>query len=333
MKVCLGGTFNVIHAGHSSLIRRAFELGDLVYIGLTSDRMALEMREEAKSYQERRRSLARYAGRFRKKFVIVKLEDPYGPSTEVEDMDAIVVSEGTAFRAEEINEMRERKGMKRLQIEIVPMVRSVNGVPISSSRVLAGDCDLNGRMQRRLRVGIGTTNAAKVSGIRKAFSLFTEYFGTPIFVPMESESGVPLQPFNYDTVRGASRRARYALEGNDMGVGVEAGLFEQKRLGMTFDVQYCVIIDRAGRRTVGHGMGFTHPDQVLLDVKTGMTVGASIGQLSGLKNVGRRGGAVGFLTHGRIRRSELTSQAVISALIPRINEELYIRQLSPPSRS
>jgi len=45
-RVAVGGTFDPIHDGHISLLRRAYELGkdgDVV-IGLTSDEMARESR-------------------------------------------------------------------------------------------------------------------------------------------------------------------------------------------------------------------------------------------------------------------------------------------------
>jgi len=35
-------------------------------------------------------------------------------------------------------------------------------------------------------------------------------------------------------------------------------------------------------------------------------------------------GAIGYLTKGKILREDLTVQAVISALIPRLNRRLYI---------
>ncbi len=42
----VAGTFNVIHEGHMALLRRAFQLGDRVLIGITSDEMAAQGREE-----------------------------------------------------------------------------------------------------------------------------------------------------------------------------------------------------------------------------------------------------------------------------------------------
>ena len=44
--VAVAGTFDVLHDGHKALLKRAFEVGNRVYVGITSDRMASEGREE-----------------------------------------------------------------------------------------------------------------------------------------------------------------------------------------------------------------------------------------------------------------------------------------------
>ncbi|RLF40505.1 MAG: phosphopantetheine adenylyltransferase, partial [Thermoplasmata archaeon] len=37
MKVCVGGTFDILHEGHIALFERAFETGGEVVVGLSSD--------------------------------------------------------------------------------------------------------------------------------------------------------------------------------------------------------------------------------------------------------------------------------------------------------
>ncbi len=46
-------------------------------------------------------------------------------------------------------------------------------------------------------------------------------------------------------------------------------------------------------------------------------------EITGIKNLGEKTGAIHFLTKGTISRDELTRIAVTMALIPWINEELY----------
>ena len=47
-KVCLGGTFDRIHIGHEKLLKIAFEVGEDVIIGLTSDTKAKSGRGDEK---------------------------------------------------------------------------------------------------------------------------------------------------------------------------------------------------------------------------------------------------------------------------------------------
>src|SRR6266540_4170968 len=44
--VALGGTFYVLHAGHRHLLYEAFNLGDTVLIGVTSDRLVSTLRKK-----------------------------------------------------------------------------------------------------------------------------------------------------------------------------------------------------------------------------------------------------------------------------------------------
>ena len=61
-------------------------------------------------------------------------------------IEGIVVSVETAWRAEEINELRRVRGLKPLRVFVVDMVLAEDGRPLSSSRVRAGEVDRFGRM-------------------------------------------------------------------------------------------------------------------------------------------------------------------------------------------
>ncbi|UCE46105.1 MAG: inosine/xanthosine triphosphatase [Methanobacteriota archaeon] len=181
--------------------------------------------------------------------------------------------------------------------------------------------DRDGRLLKPVRVAVATSNAVKVTAVR---NVFTQVFGLAEVIEVPSEE-VTRQPIGEETIKGSISRARSALQQtkSDYGVGIEAGLFRIAALDTYLDVQYCTIVDSSGRITYGHGPGFEYPPEVIRAVLRGSTVGAIMSQLTGIENIGHRGGSVGYLSGGLIDRTSLTEIAVLMALTPRIKTELY----------
>ncbi len=321
MRVALGGTFEVIHRGHRALLGRAFEVGDEVLIGLTSDNMA-EAKGPRRPLEERRRDLEEYLRRQgHSNFQVSVLEDPYGPAVAREDLDAIVVSETTARTALALNQARMLRGLKPLQIITVPMALAEDSLPVSTTRILAGEVDPEGQMRRPLEIRVGSANRVKVAAVRAVAS---RVFSAVKVAGVEVASEVPQQPRGNDTFAGAIHRARAVIgEAGDYGVGIEAGLLWNGLAGRHFDVQVCAVVDRAGEVTLGHGPGFYYPPGVMALVDEGRTVSEAIEALTGIRDIGRKRGAIGYLTEGRMTRRRLTELAVLMALVPRIRRELY----------
>lgn len=322
MRVAMGGTFDVLHDGHDALLGAAFGLRpDVVLIGLTTDRLARETRDEVHPSEVRRRNLRRrLEGKGWRPARIEPIDDPFGPADDLADLDVIVVSAERHRVAIGLNEARKGKGLRPLEIHTVPMLLAQDGLPIASRRIRAGVIDRHGTRVKALDVRVGTDNPVKRRAVRKVL----ERLGWKARVrAADVGRDVPEEPFEGDVARGAVARAKAALGEGDLGVGIEAGLRWDDAADDYLDVQYCAVVDRAGRLTLGHGPGFAHPPAVLRRVKAGATVGEAMAAITGVKRLGSRHGAIGYLTARAMDRDALTEAAVLMAMVPRIRRELY----------
>ncbi|TLZ46192.1 MAG: inosine/xanthosine triphosphatase [Methanobacteriota archaeon] len=322
MRVVLGGTFDILHAGHEALLGAAFEgRPEQVLIGLTTDRFARESRPRVNPYAVRERNLKGFlAARKLRRARIEPIDDPFGPADDRADLEVLVVSAERLPVGVALNQARIAKGLPPLHILAVPMVPAQDGLPIASRRIRAGVIDRSGRRLKPLQVFVGSDNPVKVASVRavlRSLSVPARIRGLRV------SSEVPDQPFDLDALRGAINRARAALGEGDLGIGIEAGLIWSPDLSDYFDVQYCAVLDRAGRMTVGHGPGFAYPPKVVERVKAGETVADAMARLTGIRDIGSKQGAIGFLTEGTMDRRRLTESAVLMAMVPRIRRDLY----------
>lgn len=148
-RTVVGGTFDILHKGHKSLLRRAFELGE-VAIGLTSDRMAREMKNrEVQDFKTRKKELENFIREeFRAEPIIVKIEDKLGFTLE-KDFDYIVVSPETYETAKWINKERQKRRKKPIEIVKIDFVLAEDGEPISATRILQGKIDREGKLLKK----------------------------------------------------------------------------------------------------------------------------------------------------------------------------------------
>jgi len=148
--VLVGGTFDEFHKGHRKLIMTAFEAGERVMIGLSSDDLARELSKnhEIATYEQR---LGELRGFLRKQGVldrakIVPLDTPYGITLSTTIADALVVSKETERVGIDINKKRKASGLKPLALVVIDMVPAEDCVPISSTRIRHGEIDREGHL-------------------------------------------------------------------------------------------------------------------------------------------------------------------------------------------
>ncbi len=314
MTVAVAGTFDVLHDGHRALIRRAFEYGDRVVIGITSDRMSAESRGTTVPLHIRRAELEAFASTLGT-FEVFEIDDVYGPDGVMDGVDVLVVSEETLENGRLLNRRRASRGLGPMELSVVPLVRADDGSKISASAILRGEYGRSGHKDV-VDIAVGSLNPVKVAAVR---TVMEAVYGEVRITAVEVPSGVPPQPFGDQTHQGSLNRARAALGGHDMAVGIEAGVFEM--LDGLYDIQHCSIVSPDGRETYGQGSGFRYPDAIAELVRGGMTVGDAVHSVYGDTDIGKRQGAVGLLSRGLIDRRRLTEQSVIAAMIPRIWDE------------
>lgn len=149
-KVAVGGTFDELHRGHKTLLTKAFDVGEKVLIGLSSDEFAEKINKPhtVASYEERLKDLKRFLQEhgWSVRAKIIPLNDPYGVTLEKGLVDALVVSKETESIAVEINEKRKQKCLPPLQIVVIDMIPSENHTPISTTRIRRGEIDREGHV-------------------------------------------------------------------------------------------------------------------------------------------------------------------------------------------
>jgi len=149
--VGVGGTFDELHKGHRALLIKAFDVGEHVMIGVSSDEFVKKMSKphQTASYEERTRELRNLLKerRLLQRAEIFPISDAYGGVLlSKEPIEALVVSKETEPIALKINEKRREIGINPLEIVVIEMVPSENHKAISTTRIRIGEIDREGRM-------------------------------------------------------------------------------------------------------------------------------------------------------------------------------------------
>jgi inosine/xanthosine triphosphatase len=173
---------------------------------------------------------------------------------------------------------------------------------------------------------VGSKNPVKVESVRDAFEKF---YPNVIVNGFEVSSGVPDQPVNEDTFKGALKRAESLLiinKENGLGaqffIGIEGGIINL--FGRWFFVGCICIMDEMGKVGFGTSSHFSLPMNIIDKLLSGIELGSVIDSITGQHNSKQKSGAIGFLTKDVITRKDLYTQGIITALIPFLNKDLFV---------
>ena len=147
------------------------------------------------------------------------------------------------------------------------------------------------------QVVCATTNPAKIQAILQAFhEIFGE--GSCHIASVAVESGVPEQPFGSEETRAGARNR----------------VANARRLHPEAD--FWVVIENASQRGEARSATLPLPAVILEKVREGEALGPVMSRYTGIDEIGRKEGAIGVFTAGKLTRASVYHQAVILALSP-----------------
>ena len=147
--VAMGGTFEIIHKGHLTLLSKAFSISSKVIIGLTSDELAEKRGKKILNNYEKR--LTTLTNTIKTNFPnhafqISKLDNDFGPAVLEENVQALIVSDETGNQGEILNQLRAEKNLSPVKILTVPMTLAQDGNRISTTRIKNSEIDVEGNL-------------------------------------------------------------------------------------------------------------------------------------------------------------------------------------------
>jgi len=168
-----------------------------------------------------------------------------------------------------------------------------------------------------MKVIVGSTNPVKIDAVKDVFGF---YFKDVTVFGIDTDSKVSHTPFNDDIFMGANNRA-ITNNSADYHIGIEGGLL--KVYDQWFLLTVACIKDNKGNVQYGFGPGIPMPQAIVDRVMSGEELGDITDELVNLSNTKQKGGITEILTKGLTVRKDPIVQAVMRALVPFINKEIY----------
>ncbi|WP_166838011.1 inosine/xanthosine triphosphatase [Rheinheimera pleomorphica] len=170
-----------------------------------------------------------------------------------------------------------------------------------------------------MNIVVASANPAKISAVQLAFSQI--FAGQTLACRGQSTaSGVAAQPMSSEeTLQGALNRLQAittAVPGADYYVALEAGL--------DGDCSFAwIAISHQGRISKTRSASLPLPPAALLAIQQGEELGDVMDLMFAQRNIKQQGGAIAMLTNHLLTRSGVYQQAIILAMIPYMQPQLF----------
>jgi inosine/xanthosine triphosphatase len=183
-------------------------------------------------------------------------------------------------------------------------------------------------LRERIRVRVGSRNAAKLEAVRRGLAPF---FSEVVVVGSDAPSGVDPQPLGFpEIVAGARNRARASHTSDcDLAAGIEDGLVAVAEVETGWlNVGCCVLYDGA-REGLGFSAGFEYPPACIAEAtaRPRTPIGDAFDRRfmprPGARDPGTGAGNIGRLTEGVLTRADYGAQAVTCAWVRFLHPTLY----------
>ena len=176
---------------------------------------------------------------------------------------------------------------------------------------------------RQQLIIVGSKNPVKIACTEAAFQ--QAFPGSFLVEGLNVSSDVSDQPFgDEETLNGAFNRAKNGknvFPEADFWVGIEGGV--EISQGEMIAFAWVVVMDSKGMLGKAKTSAFILPKAIAELVEGGMELGKADDIVFDTDNSKQEQGAVGILTKGAIDRKSYYQQAVVLALIPFLQDELY----------
>ncbi len=174
-----------------------------------------------------------------------------------------------------------------------------------------------------MNIVVASANPAKIRAVQGALAkVFADQ--ALHFSGLKVASGVAAQPMSSaETLQGALNRLQAVAAAEpdaDYYLALEAGLDGDSSFAW-------IAISHQGRISKTRSASLPIPPAAIMALQQGEELGDVMDNMFGQQNIKHQGGAIAMLTNHLLTRSEVYQQAIILAMIPFIQPQLFTAQL------